>query len=128
MRVLFLCKGNSCRSQMAEGFARRYLRGAEVFSAGSEPEGFVHPLAVQVMEEVGIDISHQRSKGIWDLPTLEWDVVITVCSGEECPSVPGKYREVWDVPDPYGKNLETYRKTRDEIECHVRRLSRRLSP
>ncbi len=128
MRVLFLCKGNSCRSQMAEGFARRYLRGAEVFSAGSEPEGFVHPLAVQVMEEVGIDISHQRSKGIWDLPTLEWDVVITVCSGEECPSVPGKYREVWDVPDPYGKDLETYRKTRDEIECHVRRLSRRLSP
>ncbi len=128
MRVLFLCKGNSCRSQMAEGFARRYLRGAEVFSAGSKPEGFVHPLAVQVMEEVGIDISHQRSKGIWDLPTLEWDVVITVCSGEECPSVPGKYREVWDVPDPYGKDLETYRKTRDEIECHVRRLSRRLSP
>ena len=126
MNVLFLCKGNSCRSQMAEGFARRYLKGANVFSAGSKPEGFVHPKAIEVMAEVGIDISGQRSKGVRELPPVEWDVVITLCSGRGCPSVPGKYHEVWDVPDPYGGDLRTYRKNRDEIDCHVRRLARRL--
>ena len=126
MNVLFLCKGNSCRSQMAEGFARKYLKGARVLSAGSRPEGYVHPLAVRVMEEVGVDISGQRSKGIRNLPPLEWDVVVVVCSEEDCPYVPGKYHEVWNVPDPFNGDLALYRKVRDEIECHVKRLARRL--
>lgn len=118
-RILFLCVGNSCRSQIAEGFARKYLKNWEVFSAGSKPEGYVHPLAIEVMREKGIDISKQRSKGINELPDYPWDVVVLVCSEEECPFVPGKNVEVWGIEDPKGKEIDFYRKVRDEIERRV---------
>ncbi len=121
-RILFLCVGNSCRSQMAEGFARKYLKDWEVFSAGSKPAGYVHPLAIEVMREKGIDISGQRSKGLNDLPNLSWDVVVLVCSDEECPYVPGNKIEVWAIEDPIGKDIDFYRKVRDEIESRVLKL------
>jgi len=104
---------------MAEGFAKKYLKDWEVFSAGSKPAGFVHPLAVEVMKEKGIDISTQKSKGIWELPKVEWDVVVLVCSDEECPVVNGKKVVVWGIEDPIGKDIEFYRKVRDEIERRV---------
>ncbi len=104
---------------MAEGFARKYLKGWEIFSAGSRPAGFVHPFAIEVMKEKGIDISIQKSKGIWELPEVEWDLVVLVCSDEECPMVKGKKVLVWGIEDPIGKDIEFYRKVRDEIEHRV---------
>ncbi|NPA79720.1 MAG: arsenate reductase ArsC [Thermotogae bacterium] len=127
MNILFLCKGNSCRSQMAEGFAKRYLRGHNVFSAGFAPEGYVHPMSVRVMRERGIDISNQRSKGLDALPPLRWDVVVLVCSAHECPTYEGATVEVWDIPDPFGGDLKAYRRVRDLIEERVKLLARRLS-
>ena len=72
--ILFLCTGNSCRSQMAEGFAKKMLpKNMEIFSAGLEPKG-VHPMAIKVMQEIGIDISHQKSKNISEIPIDEIDL------------------------------------------------------
>jgi arsenate reductase len=94
-QVLFLCTGNSCRSQMAEGLVNHYLGDEwQAHSAGTEPAGYVHPLAVQVMAELGIDLSHQRSKGVDELRNNWFDVVVTVCddAAENCPvwlPVPG---------------------------------------
>lgn len=87
-RVLFLCIGNSCRSQMAEGLVNTLLNGRyEAFSAGTAPAGYVHPLAVQVMREIGVDISRQRSKSADELRDVAFDLVVTVCddAAENCP-------------------------------------------
>ena len=96
LRVLFLCTGNSCRSQMAEGWAR-HLKPAQIepFSAGIEPKG-VHPLAVKVMQEAGVDISSQRSKHVREFLDEQIDYVVTVCgeAHEACPVFPGKTRVV----------------------------------
>lgn len=96
-KVLFLCTGNSCRSQMAEGWARHYHgEWLEVFSAGVEKHG-LNQKAVQVMKEAGIDISSQFSKLLSDLPDLNFDLVITVCgnANERCPIFPGKTRVMY---------------------------------
>ena len=91
-KVLFLCTGNSARSQMAEGLMR-YFRGDEfeVFSAGVEPKG-VHPQAIEAMREAGVDISGQKSKHVDDLPLKEFDCIITLCdhAAQNCPVFPGK--------------------------------------
>ena len=91
-KVLFLCTGNSARSQMAEGLMR-YLRGDEfeVFSAGVEPKG-VHPQAIQAMREIGVDISRQQSKHVEDLPIKAFDYIITLCdhAAQNCPVFLGK--------------------------------------
>ena len=107
MRILFLCTGNSCRSQMAEGWAR-HLKGdvIESHSAGIETHGF-NPNAVRVMEEAGVDISRHRSKHIRELADLEFDYVITVCghADENCPIFPGKTKIVhvgFDDPPKLG--------------------------
>ncbi len=106
-RVLFLCTGNSARSQMAEGLVN-HLPGEpwerwEAVSAGTQPSGYVHPLAVQAMAEVGIDISTQRSKSTDEFRDVEFDVVITVCddAATNCPVWLGKGRRVHlGFPDP----------------------------
>ena len=100
MKILFVCSGNSCRSQIAEGFAR--AAGIEAYSAGTEPAGYVHPVAVQVMAEKGIDISAQTSKQL-DLNLAQtMDAVITVCgeADEACPVIPHINRLHWPIPDP----------------------------
>jgi arsenate reductase len=87
-KVLFLCTGNSCRSQMAEGLVDHFLgEGWEAFSAGTKPSGYVHPLAIEAMAELGIDISDQRSKSVDEFRDITFDVVITVCdnAAENCP-------------------------------------------
>ena len=132
--ILFLCTGNACRSQMAEGWGRALL-GAEtkVYSAGIETHG-LNPLAVQVMAEVGIDISRHSSKRIADLPVQQFDLVVTVCghAHEHCPLFSGKATVVhqgFDDP-PYlaqsetepDKILAVYRRVRDEIGAYVRSL------
>lgn len=104
-RILVLCTGNSCRSQMAEGLLRHYGGDkVEVFSAGLEPKG-VHPLAIKVMAEIGIDISKQTSKHVNEFVGQKFDYVITVCDNAavNCPTFPGDaVRLHWPFDDPAG--------------------------
>ncbi len=128
-RVLFLCTGNSCRSQMAEGWLR-HLAGDrfEALSAGTNPVG-VNPQAVEVMQEVGIDISHQQSKHVAEFQGRRLHHVITVCdhAQESCPTEPrGDVRLHWSFDDPahaQGSVLERvqiFRRVRDEIGKQIR--------
>jgi arsenate reductase len=127
--VLFLCVHNSARSQMAEGFARSMApAGVVVWSAGTEPAR-VHPLAIQVMQEAGIEITAQRSKSLDDVPWRDADTIVTLCgeAEESCPVVPGNIRRVhWPLPDPAAvhgpRALETFRAVRDEIRWRVSSL------
>lgn len=92
MKILILCTGNSCRSQMAHGFLQSFDNAIEVHSAGTKPAGKVNPMAVKVMSEIGIDISHHMPKSVNQYLGHEWDYVITVCGGanESCPMFTGK--------------------------------------
>ncbi len=132
--VLFLCTGNSCRSQMAEGWARHLHEGTiEAHSAGIEKHG-LNPNAVRVMGEIGIDISGHFSKTLEDLAGVEFDLVITVCghAHETCPVFPGNARVVhhgFDDPPKLALNakdeeeaLSHYRRVRDEIGAFMRTL------
>ena len=124
MRVLFLCTHNSARSQMAEGLLREMGKGQfEVFSAGTEVTQ-VRPLAIKAMAEIGIDISHQRSKVLTECLSQPFDYVITVCdqANESCPVFPGaKNRLHWSFPDPSRatgseeEQLVVYRQVREAI-------------
>jgi arsenate reductase len=126
--VLFLCAGNSCRSQMAEGFARGMVtNGDRVYSAGTSPKG-IHPLAIRVMREVGIDISTQHSKGLEEIPLDRIDQLITLCgdADEPCPTLGGEVKHThWLVADPAlaqgdeAEILEVFRTVRDEIRSRV---------
>jgi len=121
--VVFVCLGNACRSQIAEGLAR-HLGGEdwEVYSAGSHPAGFVAPEAIEVLREKGIDISHHYSKGIPDLPSLEFDFVVAMGCGDHCPTIKGRRRLEWKIQDPIGQPLEFFREVRDDIEERIRKL------
>jgi arsenate reductase (thioredoxin) len=128
IKVMFLCTGNACRSQMAEGFAREFGKGIiEPFSAGLMAAG-LHPRAVAVMQEIGIDISGQKSKMIDEKLLRTMDVVITLCSNAEhaCPwTPPGIKRLHWPINDPVGtmgreeKIMKEFRRARDEIGAKV---------
>ncbi len=123
IRVLFVCVANSCRSQMAEGFARQLGVGRVApFSAGSRPSGVVDKRAIAFMQEKGIDIAGQQSKGLGDLPSFEWDHVITMGCGDACPAVPARHRADWDLPDPAHLDDPGFRAVRDDIERRVRDL------
>jgi protein-tyrosine-phosphatase len=121
--MLFVCVENSCRSQMAEGFARA-LGGssAEVYSAGSRPSGRVDARAIAFMREKGIDISSQQSKGLDDLPPLRWDAIVTMGCGDACPTLPARRRMDWDLPDPKHLDDAGFRDVRDRIEREVRTI------
>jgi len=121
--VLFVCVANSCRSQMAEALARSLGGGRwDVWSAGSSPSGQVHPIASQLMAELGLDLSGHRSKGFAEVPKRQWDYVVTMGCGEACPTVGARQRVEWDVPDPVGLPLEEARKIRERIVQAVRDL------
>jgi arsenate reductase len=134
LKILFLCTGNSCRSQMAEGWAK-HLRADSIdaYSAGVEPHG-MNARAVQVMAEAGVDISGQRSKHVDELKDVPFDYVVTVCdhANETCPLFPGKTKVVhvgFDDPPRLAKDakdedeaLRHYRRVRDEIKAFVERL------
>ncbi len=94
MKLLILCTGNSCRSQMAHGFLQSFDSRLQVFSAGTEPASRVNPTALKVMKEAGIDIGHHKPKNVSEYLNDEWDYVITVCddANETCPVFPGKVR------------------------------------
>lgn len=123
IRVLFVCRENACRSQMAEGFARRDGgSGVAAWSAGSSPRGQVDAGAIEVMREQGIDLGAHRSKGVAALPAVTWDVLVSMGCGEACPTAPARRRLEWAIPDPKGQPLDTYRAIRDQIEAAVRAL------
>lgn len=122
-RLLFVCVENSCRSQMAEGFARALGRGrVTAHSAGSRPSGQVNPRAVQFMREQDVDLNLQRSKGLNDLPAVRWDYVVTMGCGDACPHLPARNRLDWDLPDPKHMDDEGFRAVRDRIEGLVEGL------
>ncbi|AYO31719.1 arsenate reductase ArsC [Biomaibacter acetigenes] len=105
LKVGFICVGNSCRSQMAEGFARKYGKDViEAFSAGTHPASEIDPNAVAVMKEKGIDLSEQYPKLLKDIPS-ELDILITMGCNVECTFVPCKIREDWGLDDPVGKKF-----------------------
>jgi arsenate reductase len=120
--VLFLCVANSARSQLAEGIARSLAPpDVTVWSAGSYPTR-VRPQAVAVLAEIGIDISHHRSKSVTEIPADKVELVITLCAEEECPVFLGSARRVhWGLPDPAAvggteaEQLDAFRHTRDEL-------------
>ena len=125
MRYLVLCTGNRCRSQMAHGILKHIHPDAEVCSAGVRPASEVHPLAVKVMSEIGIDISGHYPKNVSEYLGQSWDYVITVCGGakENCPSFTGKVAMRlhigFDDPDaftgPESEIIDEFRRVRDEI-------------
>ena len=122
-KILFVCVENASRSQMAEGFAEALGQGEiEVYSAGSRPSFQVDPLAIEVMKEKGIDLSARRPKSLNDLPPIEMDYLVTMGCGEACPAIPAKKVIDWEIPDPKGKSLDTFRKIREIIEEKVRTL------
>jgi protein-tyrosine-phosphatase len=122
-RLLFICFENSCRSQMAEAFARMHgVPGSEAYSAGSRPSGVVNPTAIAVMAEVGYDLGTHRSKPVEEVPSGSFDVVVSMGCGDDCPVVPARRREEWEIPDPKEMPLPEFREVRDRVEREVLRL------
>ena len=138
LKILFLCTGNSCRSQMAEGWARALKPGIlEPYSAGIETHG-LNPLAVRAMAEAGVDISGHRSKLVDELAGIDFDYVITVCghAHENCPRFSGKAKVVhvgFDDPPRMARDAKTeeealghYRSVRDQIRRYIETLPEAL--
>lgn len=122
-RVLFVCVENANRSQMAEAFARLHGGGrVEAYSAGSRPSGQVSHKAVASMREIGCDLAAHRSKALDELPDVEFDAVVTMGCGDACPSVRGRRREDWMIPDPKALPPDEFRDVRDMIEARVKAL------
>ena len=134
--ILVLCTGNSCRSHMAEGFLRAAVgEAADVFSAGSKPAGYVHPLSIKVMAEAGVDLSAHTSKHMNEFLTCRIDAVITVCGNADqvCPMYPGQVaRFHWGFDDPAHAQgteeqvLAEFRRVRDEIKAKFTEYGKRV--
>lgn len=135
IKVMFLCTANSCRSQMAEGLARHLGKGViEPYSAGLSPF-YVHPRAIEVLKELGIDISKQKSKAIDEGILKNMDIIITLCGQVEasCPSTPPEIKRIhWHIDDPVGtagteeEIMGAFRKTRDKIKEKIENLINEL--
>lgn len=143
MKVLILCTGNSCRSQMAHGFLQSFDKGLEVHSAGTQPAPRVNPRAIEVMNEVGIDLSTHTPKSVEMYLDEAWDYVITVCGGanETCPMFSGKVGKRMhigfdDPSDAQGSEvfiMSEFRRVRDEIrkrfaEFYITKIQKRELP
>ena len=121
--VLVVCVANSCRSQMAEAIARSLAGNRwDIWSAGSQPNGRIHPVAIGLMREIGLHLGAHRSKGLEDVPQREWDIVVTMGCGDACPSVKARRRVDWQIPDPVGLPVERARPIREQITQQVRDL------
>jgi arsenate reductase len=126
-RVLILCTGNSCRSQMAEALWQSVGTSWEAHSAGSRPAGYVHPLAVEAMGELGIDIASFRSKHVDEFNGQPFDLVVTVCDNarEACPIFPAATTLHWPFDDPADATgddrIKVFRRVRDEIRDRIQR-------
>jgi len=121
--VLFVCVENSCRSQIAEAFTHIY--GSDVinaYSSGSKPSGVVNPKAIASMKELDYNLSKHSSKSLDEIPQIEYDYVITMGCGDECPFVRARNREDWKIADPKNMSLEEFREVRNEIKRNVLEL------
>ena len=106
IKILFVCIENSCRSQMAEAFAKMHGKGIlQAYSAGSNALGKVNAKAIESMKEIGYDLNTHNSKALSQIPDVKYDYAITMGCGDECPLVKAKVRTDWDLPDP--KNMNT---------------------
>jgi arsenate reductase len=125
-RVLFVCIGNMCRSPMAEGIARHAGNDIiEAYSAGTHPTGVVSEDAIEIMKELKIDISKARSKSLLDVPLSEMDIVVSMAPRRAIEIAPRGFRGKtidWDVDDPVGRSLTTFRRVRGEIDALVKKL------
>ena len=136
IKVLYLCTGNSCRSQMAEGFLKAFGKDKyEAFSAGTKPTQ-VNPLSIKAMDEIGIDISSHSSQSVEEFCQQTFDFVITVCGNakETCPAFPGEYKGIhWDLEDPADavgneeEKMTKFREIRDKIKRNVSDFIKRNS-
>src|SRR5947199_7329251 len=127
--VLFVCVHNAGRSQMAAALTAALSEGrVQVRSAGSEPAEAINPTVVEVMSEMGLDISREYPKPITNEAVEAADVVVTMGCGDACPFYPGKRYEDWQLADPAGKSVEEVRPIRDEIEERVKALLEELVP
>lgn len=125
-KIAFVCVHNSCRSQMAEGWAKKL--GIDIFesySAGTEEYPEVKPLAIEVMEEAGVDMKGHRPKLLSDIPD-ELDILITMGCNVVCPFVPNSHMEDWGIEDPSGGSIEDFRTIRDIIKNKVQDLIERI--
>lgn len=122
--VIFACVHNAGRSQMAEAFFNQFADPgrARGLSAGTQPAGHVHPEVIEVMREVGIDLSSAQPTLLTDGMAANSILLITMGCGESCPVVPGLYRQDWALPDPKGQPIERVRAIRDEVRTRVTRL------
>ncbi len=131
-KLIFICTANSCRSQIAEGFLKEIASDIfDVFSAGSHPS-IVHPMSIEVMREIGIDISSYRSEPMLKYLNIGIDIVVTVCDDARvaCPAFPGNVKRLhWSIKDPVKKieHIEDFRNARDEIKKRVIDLKNELS-
>lgn len=126
--IVFVCVENSCRSQMAEALARMHQpNGYAIYSAGSRPSGVVNPRAVEVMAELHYDLSRHQSRSLDHLPDLDYDAVITMGCGDNCPELSAKIKEDWGLPDPKHLPIDEFRQVRDRIEQQVLDLYQRLA-
>jgi arsenate reductase (thioredoxin) len=126
--VLFVCVHNAGRSQMAAGLVKLRSKGrVHVRSAGSAPGDEINPAVVEVMTELGVDMSEEFPKPLTDEVVRAADVVITMGCGDACPIYPGKRYEDWTLEDPDGKDVATVRRIRDEIDARVQRLVAELT-
>lgn len=122
-RVLFVCVENANRSQMAEAFARMLGGDAvEAYSAGSRPSGKVNPKAVAALAAFGYDLTAHTSKSLEDLPPVEFDAVVTMGCGDECPFIPARSRADWALPDPRDMSADDYRAVCNTIRDKVAAL------
>jgi len=136
IRILVLCTGNAARSQIAEGLFRTHASDLlQVYSAGTHPAGFVHPMAIETMKERGIDISEHTSKSLRYFGQQKFDYVITLCDDAqlECPLFPGAYEQLhWSTPDPSfypgteSERLDAFRRTIDSLSKHITTLVEEL--
>lgn len=124
VRIIFACVENSCRSQMAEGFARHWGSDSlRVSSGGPDPSSKIDENALKVMKEREVDISSQKPSKIDPDEVMEADLVVTMgCGSEVCPAPTGGENIEWDIEDPSGESVEKFREVRDEIEHRVKRL------
>lgn len=121
--LVFVCVENSNRSQMAEAFAKFHGGDRVVaYSAGSRPSGRVNPSAIRAMADKGIDISHNDSKALTDLPAVKWDWIVTMGCGDSCPHLPAMNRADWDLVDPKNLPYDEFLQVRDDIERRVKEL------
>ena len=126
-KVLFVCVENSCRSQMAEAFAKMHGKDmVESYSSGSKPSGIVNEKAVAAMKEIGYELSSHTSKSLSEIPDVEYEYAVTMGCGDECPFVKARHREDWQIPDPKDMEEGEFRRVRGMIEDEVRTLLNKI--